>query len=464
MLRGFGGIVFKVTLVCLIWLSTWGLTGCTNQENSVTKSKTTLKIMYWDQESLNRQYGNLFVMEHPDIEIEVVSTALLYKNGVTDKIIEDFIAKEKPDVIFLDAENYGTMASNGDLVDLAPLVERDNYDIDTIFPGMLKYLRNEGGGKLFGLAPSFQSEAIIYNADLFNKYGVELPHDGMTWKELIELAGRFPTDGEDGERIFGYSQETPLDFEFMRFMIGETYGLQLLNSDTRKLTLNTDAWRDVFQLALDATGSNIYSDKDKSDFISTNGNMYEKNPFIMGKAAMTTSGPYIFIQLKDAKEAVKDYKPFKLGVAAGPVDPAEPDKSRDFSMITVSSIYSNAQNKEAAWEFVKFINSEKYAKIKSRTLNDGLLSRMNVSLQFDGHSLDAFYKLEPKMSNSIIMEHVPGLNYDQYLALQNREIGLVMEKKKSLEEALRMIQEEGQASIDLAKRREEQEQTRDHNE
>ncbi|MNE95781.1 hypothetical protein D3C80_1939160 [compost metagenome] len=62
------------------------------------------------------------------------------------------------------------------------------------------------------------------------------------------------------------------------------------------------------------------------------------------------------------------------------------------------------------------------------------------------------------------MTNVPGLNYTQYLELQNREIGLVKEKKKSLEEALRTIQEEGQASIDLAKRREEQEQTRDHNE
>ncbi|MNW42189.1 Maltose-binding periplasmic protein precursor [compost metagenome] len=457
MLREFGMMMSRLVLVSSLLSLTWTLTGCTNQENSVNKSKTTLKVMYyWDKESLYRQYGNLFVMEHPDIELEVVSTALLYKNGVTDKIIEDFIAKEKPDVIFLGTEKYGSMAKNGDLVDLTPLAERDNYDLDTIFPGMIRYLKNEGGGKLFGLAPSFQSDAIIYNADLFEKYGVELPHDGMTWKELIELAGRFPTHGEGDARIFGYSQETPLDFEFMRFMIGGTYGLQLLNSDTRELTVNTDAWRNVFQLALDATGSNIYSDTDKSDFISTGGNMYEKKPFIMGKAAMTTSGPYIFSQLKDAQETIKDYKPFKVGVVAGPVDPAEPDKIRGFSMVNVSSIYSKAQNKEAAWEFVKFINGEKYAKIKSRTLNAGLLSRMNVSLQFDGHSLEAFYKLEPKMSNSTIMTNVPGFNYTQYLELQNREIGLVMEKKKSLEEALRTMQEEGQASIDLAKRNEEQ--------
>ncbi|MNJ62509.1 hypothetical protein D3C77_583520 [compost metagenome] len=105
---------------------------------------------------------------------------------------------------------------------------------------------------------------------------------------------------------------------------------------------------------------------------------------------------------------------------------------------------------DVAWEFIKFINGETYAKIKSRTLNNQLLSRMNVSMQPKGYDLDAYYKLEPQMSDNIIMENVTGFGYTDYLNLQNREIALVREGKKSLDEALRTIQEEGQAMIDRA--------------
>ncbi|MNI58848.1 hypothetical protein D3C73_1139790 [compost metagenome] len=62
------------------------------------------------------------------------------------------------------------------------------------------------------------------------------------------------------------------------------------------------------------------------------------------------------------------------------------------------------------------------------------------------------------------MENVPGLNYEQFVELQNREIELVFGNQKTLEAALRTIQEEGQALIDLAKEPRGSEGTIDHNE
>ncbi|GIQ71163.1 hypothetical protein XYCOK13_39870 [Xylanibacillus composti] len=50
----------------------------------------------------------------------------------------------------------------------------------------------DGDGRLYGLAPFFQSHAIYYNIDLFDRYGIPYPNDKMTWKEILELASRFP--------------------------------------------------------------------------------------------------------------------------------------------------------------------------------------------------------------------------------------------------------------------------------
>lgn len=440
-------------LVGVCCLAIGALTACNSNEGAKSPTKTSLKIMYSSEEALFRAYGELFQFQYPHVEIEVVSTSLVNKHGVTDAVVQDFIEKEQPDIIVLGKEHYGTFAEKGTLMDLTPLIERDKYDIDTIFPGMITFLKNTEGGKLYGLSPTFDGSAVIYNADLFEKYGVPLPRDGMTWKELFDLAGRFPVTGDEDSRIYGYAQGPTLDFEMLRFMMGNTSGLQLLNSTSRELTLDTPAWREVFRLALEATESNAILMNDNNVLSPSLGEEYYRTnyrPFLMGRVAMTTSGSNILSELNEIEQYVPDYKPFTVGIAAGPVDPAEPNKTREISRVEVFSINESARNVDAAWEFIKFINGETYAKAKSRTLNNGLLSRMNSSMQINGYDLDAYYKLEPRMSDNIIMENVTGFGYTEYLDLQNREIALVREGKRSLDEALRTIQEEGQATIDRA--------------
>lgn len=443
----------KAMLVGICCLVIGGLTGCNRNEDTRSPMKAPLKIMYWSEDELFRKYGELFQFQYPYVEIEVVSTSSLNRNGVDDEIIQDFIEKEQPDIVVLGKEDYGTYVEQDLLMDLTPLIKRDKYDIDTIFPGMIKFLKETGGGKLYGLSPTFDGHAVIYNADLFEKYGIPFPRDGMTWEELFELAGRFPVTGDEDSRVYGYAQGPALDFEMLRFMMGNTSGLQLLNSSARELTLDTPAWRDVFRLALEATESNAILMNDNNVLSPSLGEEYYSTyykPFLMGRVAMTTSGTNIFSQLNEIESYVPDYKPFTVRIAAGPVDPAEPNKTREISRMEVFSINESARNVDAAWEFIKFINGEIYAKAKSRTLNEGLLSRMNISMNYKEYDLGAYYKLEPRTSDYVVMEGVTGFGYTDYLNLQNREIALVREGKKSLDEALRTIQEEGQATINRA--------------
>ncbi|MOA30494.1 hypothetical protein D3C78_1515870 [compost metagenome] len=107
---------------------------------------------------------------------------------------------------------------------------------------------------------------------------------------------------------------------------------------------------------------------------------------------------------------------------------------------------------DAAWEFLKFINGEDYAKVKSRTMNNGLLSRMGYSTEFDGISLEVFYKLKPKLgqNNYARAQKIPDTFYTEYNPIVEREIGLVQDKKKSLDDALKVIEEEGQVALDKA--------------
>ncbi|MNI81622.1 hypothetical protein D3C73_1382580 [compost metagenome] len=96
-------------------------------------------------------------------------------------------------------------------------------------------------------------------------------------------------------------------------------------------------------------------------------------------------------------------------------------------------------------------------------MNNGLLSRMGYSTEFDGISLDVFYKLKPKLDQKYYTraEKIPTNFYEQYNPIVERETGLVQEKKKSLDDALKTIEEEGQVVLDKAIKEKEENKTKD---
>lgn len=464
-----GGRVRALNKTLFYWflmglLALLALTGCTkDSEGKVSRQKAAIKVMYWNEASYFNNFGNLFAMKYPYIDVEVVSTQQILKDDTmgSNEALEALIEKEQPDVLMLDAEQFEQLATSGKLVDLEVLIQRDQYNIDTIFPNLVSLLKEKGEGRLYGLAPSFQGNVIYYNADLFAKHGVQLPHDGMTWREIIDTARQFPTDGDEKTRVYGFGAPYSLSWENWVFTIISTYGLKLMDEHTGKLTINTPGWSNVYQLALDGWDSgSFYTDQHGSSSIGdgTMEDYYRRQLFFIGRVAMITGDQSVLAGLEEARQTVKDIKEFDLGMAAGPIDPAEPGYTRDISLRGVYSIRVDSPNMDAAWELIKFINGEDYARVRTRSMNYGVLSRMDYATEYRGHSLEKFYKLKPKLGDGVIMGRTPPGFADELFKLIDRELMLVLEKKKSLTEALETIEAEGQAALDLAREKEQEEQ------
>jgi multiple sugar transport system substrate-binding protein len=178
---------------------------------------------------------------------------------------------------------------------------------------------------------------------------------------------------------------------------------------------------------------------------------YQSQPFLMGKAAMLVGYTYTLQNLKQAKESVKDYKPFEIGLVSGPVDPTDPTSTYGTNASEIFAINADSPNKDAAWDFIKFVNGDDYARVKSRSMSGGLMSRMSFNKDYDGQSLDVFYSLKPKVNKSNNnFDKTPSNFYGEYTTIMSKEINLVKENKKSLDEALKTIQSEAQAALDKA--------------
>ena len=442
----------------LVLLACTVFAGCTSRPAQETEQKSSLKVMFWDERYFFQEYGDLFSIGHPNVDIEVVSTSKIYNssNGEQidyEKAFAEFVEKEQPDVILLDSSNYDKFASDGKLMELDTLIERDKYDTESIYPALIEMLKEKGGGKLYGLSPTFGGSAIFYNADLFAKYGIEVPHDGMTWQEILDLARRFPTEGDEDSRVYGFGAQYGMSMENLASSIASAQGLQFLNPDTMKVTINTDSWKQAYKLAMDAVDSKaVYIPEGNGFQGGTMEEYYKSQLFVMGRIAMSVESIYMLQNVKQAQDQLKDYKPFQIGIAAGPVDPADPQTSRNLYFSDIFAIRANSPNSDAAWEFIKFINGEEFARVKSRSMNNGLLSRMGIATEYNGVNLEPFYKLKPRLDQnaSRSYEKVPNDFYMQYQPVLDRELKLVQEKKKSIDEALQTVQDEAQALLDKA--------------
>jgi multiple sugar transport system substrate-binding protein len=438
--------------------------GTSREEGSLKKlgkdEKATIKVMYYDKNSFYQQYGNLFMAKNPNIDVEVISNQGIYgPNKDPQEALETLIDEEKPDVILVNGtDQLEKFVQKGRLYALDDVIKQDKFDVEQILPATLDTIRLKGEGKLYGLSPDFYSQALYYNKDLFEQYGIELPKNKMSWEDVMNLAKRFPTDGQGDQRIYGFSANSymreGIPYQFMS-SIGTTMGLNFINPDQMKVTVQTDAWMKAFQLTVDSVKSGALYVPKKQNTDSNTPNMYEdylkQNLFAMGKVAMTIDGNYMMQNLQEVKDRMKDVKPINWDIVTVPVDPQNPDFSATVSVSNVFSINAQSPNTRAAWEFIKYINSDEFARVMSKSTNS-LMTRTAYAKERDGHNLEPFYLLKPNPDNIYKgYEKIPGGFYQPFSMLADQEIQAVIDGKKSAEEALKTIQDKGQEQLLQAK-------------
>lgn len=455
-------VITVLVVSCLL------VVGCKSESKSPLGPKknqetTTLKVIYHDSELFYQQYGDLFTTLNNQIQFELISDADIYKDmgdRTKEEVYAEFIREEQPDILILDAHQFKNQINDGILTELDSLSTRDNYNLDGFVPGLVDQFRELGGGELYGLTPSFSSKAIFYNKDLFKKNDIELPSDGMSWYDIIDLARRFPTEGDKQTRVYGYSggevYEAPMDLVSLIDRMSQAEGLTILNTDKMQVTIDTDAWKKVIQTAIEADQSGaIFNSMDELFTSGTNEDFYDSQQFLMGRSAMHIGSVTSLALMDHFKNDMNDYEPFELGIAAGPVDPLDPTSTYvtpgDIFAINIASV-----NQDAAWEFIKYVCGEDYARAssKSNELLLGqqlLLSRLGFMTDYEGTSLEPFYQLRSKLlRRSDDWYKLPDQFFNDFATILSRELELVEKEQKSLDEAIATVRSEAQAVLDQA--------------
>ncbi|NEW05315.1 extracellular solute-binding protein [Paenibacillus sp. SYP-B3998] len=445
---------------------------CSKGEKTDDKKERVLKIATTygygsDDEYFRQQFTEIFEFANPNVKIEIIPTMddkYRYSGPQPGEKMPDPMEKLKelmqsdnpPDVVMVDFEQLPDMIESNLLTQLDSKITKDKFDTAGIVPAVIDGIKNAGGGKLYALAPTFSSSALIYNKKMFTDAGADFPKDSMTWDEIFDLAKRVKkSEGEN--KVGGFSFSTQSQGELFYSMNTYTSPLQLKMFDDagEKMTVDTDQWEKVWAKMAQMQKENVFPELNDPQK-SMNRQMDQQNPFsyddfMSGRLAMSIINYGQLQQLTSANKNAASYKgftPIEWDVVTIPSHPEAKGVGGAIYMNGMMGINAKAQNPEDAWKFIKFINSDDWAKLKSHSTYN-LVSRSKYLKPKDGQEfhMEAFYNVTPvpTENNSKIYREKPYIGQVQDIGRQ--QFDEVLKGKKTAREALKEWQTQGDTML-----------------
>lgn len=471
----YGGKIRKILTFTLAASLTVGLlAGCNSADKGKdSKEEKVLRIGMLhgsnDDSWFRQQYTDIYEFNN-NVRIEIVpavdSSEYRYRDYSQEQYVQpDYFEGMKKlmtsnnpvDIIIADTGTLKRLADENLLKPLDPMIQEDKFDTSDFVPAVIDTLKDiSGDNKLYGLSPTFSSSALYFNKKIFLDAGIEPPTDGMTWDEVFDKA-RQVTKGEGKDRVYGFSFNRYLGSEpywDMQNHYISTLQLRMFDEKAEVMTVNTPQWQRIWEtiskLAKDKiipSSSNMNMDEyySEENYSPISGDM-----FLSGKLAMMISESYYINEIVEANnnaDKIKNFNPVDWDVVTMPVHPEKPGIGGNIWIGNTFSINSTAPNAETAWDFIKFVNGEDFAKLRSRSNSYEMVSRKSFITPKAGetYNVEAFYQLKPTPPLSIteekMMVEMPGLyGITNSGGPHFRE---VLENKKTPEEALKEWEEKG---------------------
>jgi multiple sugar transport system substrate-binding protein len=222
----------------------------------------TLKIAIVDGWFTDEQFQAYFVnpvrAKYPNITFELVPYiyAESSKSNPALTNMTNLVAKGiVPDIIATSSLTASDLINLGLENDMDSLIKKHNLDLNSFEKGIIDAVKvaSSDGKKITMLPYERNFSALYYNKDIFDKFGVSYPPDGMTWDEAAELAKKV-TRKEGGTQYRGLEPN-------LVFRAASALSLGFVDPATKKAIVNNDGWKKVF-----TTLKSIYDIPGNSEF------------------------------------------------------------------------------------------------------------------------------------------------------------------------------------------------------
>jgi multiple sugar transport system substrate-binding protein len=324
------------------------------------------EITYWLWDALQlpayQAAAAAFEKANPDIKLKITQTAW---GDYWTTLSTGFVSGTAPDVFTNHLARYPEFVANDLLVDIGPLIKKDNVPTD-IYLGGLYDLWGKGG-KQYGLPKDWDTIALIYNKAMLEKAGVDPkelndltwnPKDGGTFGQLIAKLsideagnnGLSPNFNPKKVKQYGLLIDGAPDgfgqVEWSHFAVSN--GFKFHDGPWAKgFHYDDPKLAETLQWIADTMKKGFIVPAKDARQLGANG------LFAAGKGAMALTGSWMINWYSDNAKFDKGFAPLPKG----------PDGRKSMFNGLADSIWVGSKHKDEAWKWVKFLGSEEGQKI-----------------------------------------------------------------------------------------------------
>ncbi|MET0850341.1 MAG: sugar ABC transporter substrate-binding protein [Candidatus Rokuibacteriota bacterium] len=356
-----------------------------------------------------------FEKAHPEARLTLVDSPF---QGFHDKAVTLFQAQKLADVLMIQVDWVAEFADLGMLQPLDEWLAREPKDyMDNIVPTFHK----KWLGKQHYLPVHAGCVALYWNTEIFKKAGVAAPP--KTWDEYVQVAKKI-TNPE--AKVFAttatLAAEPPTNLTYDIYPLIYQAGGEVIDEKTNKAVFNSPAGVKAIQWYVDLI--NVH--KVAVPGVLSNGEREKRGNFGAGNIGMMFEGPWgIPIQKRLNANLQFDIATLPKGVTTGTVVRG-----------SLNSVTTQAQNKEAAWKFTRWLSGPEGNELWARGTGD-FPARKDVAEK-------PFFK-ENKLAQAFVQQMLlpnaksPNLGMPQAVQLNKvltTEIQNAVQAKKTVPQAL----------------------------
>ncbi|MCL5271245.1 MAG: extracellular solute-binding protein [bacterium] len=299
---------------------------------------------------------------HPVYRVVAGQTGVKDMVGDPTRFMLSIAGGMPPDVIYFDRYAIAEWAARGAFAPLDTYIAADlkARHPDAIRPGRFyKAVWKEAcyQDRVYGIPNDVDNRILYFNNDLFRRAGLVdasgKPVPPCTWNEMRECARKLNQRDESGRlKVLGISPTLGSSAGF--YMFSFCNDARFMSDDGLRCTMNESRAVETLEYLLD-----LYTDAGGYQQVMAYQSGFQGgalDPFLTGKVAMRIEGQYyipMILQFAPDMDYGTAPPPISDRFAAAGGTPAS------FAGGWAYSIPAKARHKEAAWEFIRFITSDR---------------------------------------------------------------------------------------------------------
>ena len=394
--------------------------------------KVKIRGTVWLGEQELEALGKLtdeYLKTHDNVEVEWINIVGGGPYG-RDKLQTMIAGGDAPDIMMLNTGQFEGLAARGALLALDDFVQKEGFDLSIYWPQAVDGCKYKG--KLYGLPRDISNVILYYNKDLFDEAGVAYPNENWTWDDFLKAAQALTKDKDGDGKIdqwgFGVNNIVWVWAGFVWANGGE-----ILSPDRTQCLLTDPKTVEALKF--------YYDLQTKYQVSPPPGALPEQawsgDWILTESVAMGLFGPW-WRPAMVAKE-----RPFKWDVA---YPPKSPNTGKRGSVVYTDmwGIYSGSKVADAAWDFIKFLTSQKGQEMWTELIGARSISPVKAVAQSDAW-LHYGGSTGEIILDSLSFSQAPPVNFgnaNEAETIWDQEFGLVISGEQTVEQAVAKICEQ----------------------